>query len=164
MRRIRKISELQPTIGFTAFDIFNGYRQSFLNSEPGKLHKLIPFARLAQSLGLKDRSPGRDSYFSPEDKVGLMILKSYTSLSDRDLITQLNANIHYQLFCGVRIHPLNPLTGFKTVSEIRCQIGKRLDMDSLQQIPASCWKPYMDHTPVMMTDATMKAPSVIQPM
>ncbi|MDR0296060.1 MAG: transposase [Prevotellaceae bacterium] len=33
--------------------------------------------------------------------------------SDRDLIMQLNANIHYQLFCGIRIHPLNPLINFK---------------------------------------------------
>jgi hypothetical protein len=31
----------------------------------------------------------------------------------------LNANIHYQIFCGVAISPLNPLTNFKIVSAIR---------------------------------------------
>jgi len=83
-----------------------------------------------------------------------MLLKSYTSLSDKDLIAQLNANLHYQLFCGVRINPLNPLTNFKIISEIRCEIAKKLDIDSFQQILAGHWKPYLDHTSVMLTDAT----------
>jgi hypothetical protein len=48
---------------------------------------------------------GRVSYFTPEGKIALMFLKSYIGLSDRDLVSQLNANIHYQLFCEVRIHP-----------------------------------------------------------
>ncbi|MDR0294759.1 MAG: transposase [Prevotellaceae bacterium] len=45
--------------------------------------------------------------------MALMFLKSYSGASDRDLIMQLNANIHYQLFCRIRIPPLNPLTNFK---------------------------------------------------
>jgi len=99
MRKIRKISELQPTIGFTEFDIFTDYRKSFLKSEVGKIYQLIPFADLAKSLKLKESRSGRNSYFSPEVKIALMFLKSYTSLSDRDLIAQLNANIDYQIFC-----------------------------------------------------------------
>jgi len=154
MRKIRKISELQPTIGFTEFDIFRDYGQSFHNSELGKLYRLFPFAALAKSLRLKESSLGRSSYFSPEGKIALMLLKSYTSLSDKDLVAQLNANIHYQLFCGVRINPLNPLSNFKIVSEIRCEIGKNMDIDSFQQILAGHWKPYLEHTSVMMTDAT----------
>jgi len=154
MRKIRKISELQPTIGFTEFDIFRDYNQSFQVSELGKIYRLFPFSALAQSLGLKESSLGRDSYFSPEGKIALMFLKSYTSLSDKDLVSQLNANIHYQLFCGVRINPLNPLSNFKIISEIRCEIGRKLDIDSLQQILASHWKPYLEHTWVLMSDAT----------
>ena len=154
MRKIRKISEIQPSIGFTEFDIFRDYGQSFQNSELGKLYRLLPFSAMANSLGLKDSSLGRDAYFSPEGKIALMFLKSYTSLSDKDLVAQLNANIHYQLFCGVRINPLNPLSNFKIISEIRCEIGKRMDIDALQQILAGHWKPSMEHTSVMMTDAT----------
>jgi hypothetical protein len=154
MRKIQQISELQPTIGFTEFDIYRDYGQSFLSSEIGKIHNLLPFRSLANELGLKKTSLGRDSYFSPDGKIALMFLKSYTGLSDRDLLSQLNANIHYQLFCGVRIHPLNPLTNFKIISEIRCEIGSRMDIDKLQQVLASHWKPYLDHTSVMMTDAT----------
>ena len=107
MRKIRKISDIQPTISFTEFDIYKEYRQSFLLSELGKMHALLPLKSLAKELGLKERELGRDSYFSPEGKVALMVLKSYSGLSDKDLIAQLNANIHYQIFCGVVISPLN---------------------------------------------------------
>jgi len=154
MRKIQKISDIQPTIGFTEFDIFRDYGQSFLNSELGKLHQLFPFSALAASLGLKENALGRSSYFSPEGKIALMLLKSYTSHSDKDLLAQLNANIHYQIFCGVRIHPLNPLTNFKIISEIRCDIAERLDIDSSQQALADYWKPYLEHCSVQLTDAT----------
>ena len=160
MRKIRKISDLHPTIGFTEFDIYRDYRRSFLSSELGKVYDLFPFAALAKELGLKEKPLGRDSYFSPEGKIGLMLLKSYTGLSDRDLIAQLNANLHYQIFCGVRINPLNPLTNFKIVSEIRCEIGRGMDIDNLQQILASYWKPYLENMSVMMTDATCYESSI----
>ena len=154
MRKIKKISELQPTIAFTEFDIFRDYGQSFLTSELGKIYQLLPFAALAKSLKLKESALGRASYFSPAGKIALMLLKSYTGLSDQDLIAQLNANIHFQIFCGVRINPLSPLSNFKIVSEIRCELGKKLNIDSSQQVLADYWKPYLEHTSVMMTDAT----------
>jgi hypothetical protein len=160
MRKIQKISELQPGIGFTEFDLYRDYRQSFLSGELGKIHSLFPFTALARELGLEDKPSGRDSYFSPEGKIGLMVLKSYTGLSDRDLIARLNANLHYQIFCGVRINPLNPLSNFKIISEIRCEIGRKLDIDNLQQILASHWKPHLENTSVMMTDATCYESSI----
>ena len=154
MRKIQKISDLHPMLGFTEFDIYQDYRQSFQSSELGKIYELFPFSDLCKELKLQECTLGRDSYFSPQGKIALMLLKSYTGLSDKDLIAQLNANLHYQFFCGVRIHPLNPLTNFKIVSEIRCEIGKQLDIDSLQQILSSAWKPYLENTSVMLTDAT----------
>jgi hypothetical protein len=163
MRKIQKISELQPTIGFTEFDIYQDYRQSFLNSELGKIYESFPLSSLSKELGLEENPLGRTSYFSPEGKIALMLLKSYTGLSDRDLIAQLNANLHYQLFCGVRLNPLNPLTNFKIVSDIRCEIGRKLDIDSLQQILALHWKPYLENTSVMMTDATCYESAVRYP-
>ena len=59
MRKIRKISDLQPTIAFTEFDIFRDYGQSFLTSELGKIHQLFPFSALAKSLKLKESSLGQ---------------------------------------------------------------------------------------------------------
>lgn len=119
-----------------------------------QLHSAIPFSSLASRLGLRARYLGRTSYFSPEGKLALMFLKSYTGLSDSQLIAGLNSNIHYQLFCGVRIHPLAPLTNFKIVSQIRCEIASLLDIDSLQQVLATYWKPYLENLSALMTDAT----------
>lgn len=154
MRKIQKISSLQPTIAFTEYDIFHQYSQSFYRSELGGIYKSFPFEQLGKELGLKNKSRGRKSYFSPAGKVALMVLKAYTSLSDRNLIGQLNANLHYQLFCGVRIHPLRPLDNFKIVSEIRCEIGRKLDIHKAQQLLARHWKPYLQNTGVLMSDAT----------
>ncbi|GHT70755.1 DDE transposase [Bacteroidia bacterium] len=154
MRKIQKISDLQPTIGFTEFDIYNQYRHSFASSELGGLYRSFPFSALAKELGLQDQDSGRPSYFSPEGKIGLMVLKNYSGLSDKDLIAQLNANLHYQLFCGVRINPLNPLDNFKIVSEIRCEIARKMDIDQLQLILAAHWKPYLENPSVVFSDAT----------
>jgi len=154
MRKIQKISSLQPTLAFTEYDIFIQYTQSFYRSELGGIYRSFPFAQLGEELGLKDKSRGRRSYFSAAGKVALMVLKAYSNLSDRDLISQLNANLHYQLFCGVRINPLRPLDNFKIVSEIRCEIGRKLDIHKAQQLLARHWKPYLQNTHVMMTDAT----------
>jgi hypothetical protein len=154
MRKIRKISELHPTIHFTEFDFYKNYQQSFLTSELGRIHALLPLKAMAKELGLKEKYLGRNSYFSPESKLALMFLKSYAGVSDADLLAQLNANIHYQLFCGVRIQPLAPLTNFKILSEIRCEIARLMDVDKLQEVLSLHWKAYLDHSSIMLTDAT----------
>ncbi len=154
MVKIRKISEIEPTLGFTEFDILEKYRQSFEKSELGRLHSLFPFSELAQQMDLHESRLGRKSYFSPEGKIALMVLKSYTNFSDSQLIEHLNGNIHYQLFCGVQIDPLHPLTNPKIVSEIRQELANRLDIESLQSILADYWKPNLENLHVCMTDAT----------
>ncbi len=102
MVKIQKISEIEPRLGFTEFDMLKKYRQSFATSELGRLHALFPFSELARQMHLKSSALGRKSYFSPEGKIALMVLKSYTNFSDAQLIEHLNGNIHYQLFCGVQ--------------------------------------------------------------
>ena len=83
-----------------------------------------------------------------------MVLKSYTGFSDKHLIEHLNGNIHYQIFCGILIDPFFPITNYKIVSSIRNEIASRFNIDSLQEILASHWKPYLDNLHVCMTDAT----------
>ena len=154
MRKIQKISDLEPTIAFSEFDFYQRYQQSFSTSELGRLYKAIPFFDLSNSLGLQENDIGRGSYFSPAGKLALMFLKSYTNFSDSQLIDNLNSNIHYQLFCGVRINPLEPLTNFKIVSAIRCEIASKLNIDELQEVLSAYWKPYMNNLQIHMTDAT----------
>lgn len=154
MRKIQKLSDLQPTLAFSEYDIFSQYKESFHQSDLGLLYRSLPFDELSKSMNLKESPLGRQSYFTGNGKIALMVLKSYTGLSDRDLVAQLNANLHYQLFCGVRINPLHPLDNFKIVSEIRCELAKKLDINLLQKILASSWKPYLRETHVLMSDAT----------
>ncbi len=154
MRKIQKLSEIQPTLSFNEYDIFREYAKSFHKSDLGGLYRSLPFAELAKSMGLEEKHLGRQSYFTGKGKIALMVLKSYTGLSDRDLVSQLNANLHYQLFCGVRINPLRPLDNFKIISEIRCELSRKLDINSLQRVLASYWKPYLRDTHVLMSDAT----------
>ena len=58
------------------------------------------------------------------------------------------------MFCGIMIDPSFPITNYKIVSAIRNEIASRLDIDSLQKVLASHWKPYLDNRHVCMTDAT----------
>ena len=44
MVKIQKISEIEPRLGFTEFDMLKKYRQSFATSELGRLHALFPFS------------------------------------------------------------------------------------------------------------------------
>ena len=75
MVEIQKISEIEPRLGFTEFDMLKKYRQSFATSELGRLHVLFSFSELARQMHLKSPALGRKSYFSPEGKIALMILK-----------------------------------------------------------------------------------------
>lgn len=154
MSKIQKLSGLEPSICFSEFDFYNNYQESFPCSDLGKLYSAIPFSCLCDSLGLKESGKGRSSYFSAQGKLALLFLKAYTQFSDSKLIEHLNSNIHYQIFCGVRINPLNPLTNFKIVSAIRCEVASLLEPDKLQEVLSSCWKPYMSDLHVHMTDAT----------
>lgn len=154
MAKIQNISKIQPTLGFTEFDILEKYRQSFNESELGRLHSVFPFQSMAEEIGLLEQRLGRKNIFSPSAKIALMVLKSYTGFSDRQLVEHLNGNIHYQMFCGIMIDPSCPLTNYKIVSAIRNEIASRFDIDSLQKVLASHWKPYLENLHVCMTDAT----------
>lgn len=83
-----------------------------------------------------------------------MLLKAYTGFSDFDLIGHPNGNIHYQLFCGVQINPTHPLTNYKIVNAIRQELSERLDIELVQQVLATHWKPYLENLHVCMPGAT----------
>ena len=154
MAKIQNISEIHPTLGFTEFDVLEKYRKSFNESELGRIHSVFPFERMAKAIGLCEQRLGRRTIFSPSAKIALMVLKAYTGFSDKQLVEHLNVNIHYQIFCGIMIDPAFPITNYKIVSAIRNEIASRLEIDSLQEILATHWKPYLKNLHVCMTDAT----------
>lgn len=158
MAKVQQNSEITPSFAFTEFDFYKDYEESFKKSEIGRIHTLLPLHEMAVRFGLVDTHPrkkvGRKSYFSPEGKVALMFLKSYTGLSAPKLMDQLNANIHYQIFCGIRINSRNPLTNYKLIDDIILELSNRLKIQIQQEALAEAWKPYMKNLDTLYTDAT----------
>ena len=54
-------------------------------------------------------------------------------------------DIHYQMFCGIMIDPSFPITNYKIISAIRNEMASLLDIESLQEVLASHWKPYLEN-------------------
>ena len=144
---------------------FGAWRESFFQTDLGKIYRAIPWLELIGVFGLKRPRCGPAGTFGPQGKLALMFLKSYSQLSDRKLIEQLNGNLHWQIFCGIYIPPDSPIRDFKVVSKIRCELAAILGKctHGVQKALARHWKPYMSQTTVMLTDATCYESSVRYP-
>ena len=158
MAKVQNFSGITPDLPFTEYDFYDLYRQTFEKSELGRIRRKLPLHEMAENLGLTRKSMrekrGRRSYFTAEGKVALMFLKMYTGLSSPKLMDQLNGNIHYQLFCDVRINPMHPLTNYKLLDDVFSELAGGLKIQQQQEILARAWKPYMKELETMYTDAT----------
>ena len=161
MAKIQNLSDIQPEIAFSEYDFYKNYEQSFEQTELGHIKKLLPLREMAISFGLIEEHPkslrvkrGRKSFFTPEGMVALAFLKSYTGLSAPKLMDALNGNIHYQIFCGIRIRPDHVMTNYKLIDNILLELSKRLRIQEQQKILADMWIPYMKNLDTMYTDAT----------
>lgn len=54
MVKIPKISDVEPALGFTEFDILEKYHYSLVYSELSRLFALFHFSELARTTGLKE--------------------------------------------------------------------------------------------------------------
>ena len=153
--KVRRISSYQCRLRFDSLEqIYQAHWAAFMHSDLGKIYQAIPWQELTRLLGLRDHAKGPESLFSPQGKLALMFLKHYAGCSDQKLMQQLNANIDYQLFCDIHIPPSNRLTNYKIISEIRCEIASRLDIDQVQQLLADHWRPFMSNLDSVTYDAT----------
>lgn len=163
MRKIRKIYETTQEINFISpREEFSLYWNSFQKSELGMIYQAIPWIELAKSLKIRKNKKGPDPIFSPQGMLALMFLKSYVGCSDRKLISYLNGNIDFQMFCGIFLGP-ERISNFKIVSEIRCFLSRGLDIRKLQEVLATYWKPYLKETNIMLEDATCYETSMRYP-
>jgi hypothetical protein len=163
MRKVRRIYETTQEINFISPQKeFSLYWKSFQLSELGRIYQSIPWCELARSLNLRDKRKGPDRIFSPQGMLALMFLKSYVDCSDRKLISYLNGNIDFQMFCGIFLGP-ERISNFKIISEIRCELSRRLDIKILQGVLAIHWKPYLKGTNIMLEDATCYETSMRYP-
>ena len=161
MAKIRHLSEIQQEIAFTEFDFYQRYAETFKTSELGRIKSLLPLRQMAISFNLMEERPmhkrvkrGRKSFFTPEGKVALAFLKMYTGLSAPKLMEALNGNIHYQIFCGIRISPENQLTNYKLIDGILLELSRKLKVQEQQKVLADAWKPYMKNLDTIYTDAS----------
>ena len=161
MAKVRNLSDIQQEIAFTEFDFYQRYEESIKTSELGRIKSLLPFREMAISFGLVEEKPkslrtkrGRKSFFTPEGKVALALLKMYTGLSAPKRMEALNGNIHYQIFCGIRISPENQLTNYKLIDSILLELSKALKIQEQQKLLADAWKPYMKNLDTVYTDAS----------
>ena len=84
----------------------------------------------------------------------MAFLKMYTGLSAPKLMDALNGNIHYQIFCGIRINRENQLTDYKLIDIILLELSKRMKIQEQQKLLADAWKPYMKNLDTVYTDAS----------
>ena len=161
MAKIRHLSEIQQEIAFTEFDFYQRYAETFKTSELGRIKSLLPLRQMAISFNLMEERPmhkrvkrGRKPFFTPEGKVALAFLKMYTGLSAPKLMEALNGNIHYQIFCGIRITPENQLTNYKLIDGILLELSRKLKVQEQQKVLADAWKPYMKNLDTIYTDAS----------
>ncbi|MEL6661073.1 MAG: transposase [Bacteroidota bacterium] len=164
MAKIRRLFETSLLLNFEhPEDALDRYWTGFLQTDLGKIYQAIPWGELIKVFRLKDHHLGRRATFSPQGKLALMFLKHYANCSDQQLVEQLSGNLYYQLFCGVRIAPDQPLTDGKLVSEIRCSLAKKLQIDQAQAVLAQHWLPYMQQTDIVLMDATCYESAVRYP-
>lgn len=130
------------------------YRQ-FLESGLGLIYKGIPWEEMIRGLKLKQYKKGRKAIFSPQGKIALMVLKSYTGLSDKKLIEHLNGSMYCQFFCSLRLKPGQQITNHKIVSAIRCELAQGIDFEEIQKSIAKYWKPYIKKKHRVLMDATV---------
>ena len=158
MTKVRRLSELSQSLPFTEYDFYDLYLKTFDDTELGRMKKVFPLRQMAETFGLVSERQvpkrGAKPYFTPEGKVALMFLKTYTQLSAPKLMEQLNGNIHYQIFCGIRIDPEDPLTNYKLIDDIAEELAGKLKIQRQQDVLAEAWKPYMKDLDTMYTDAT----------
>ena len=153
--KIRRISEFQGKIIFPSFDNhFDRYVESFKATELGKIFNAIPWTKLAKQFGLEEHHKGPQCIFSPRGKLALMFLKNYSCCSDEKMIEQLNGNIYYQIFCDLHLPPGWHLKNFKIVSQIRCELSSKLEIEKMEEILMEAWRPYMKNLDSITCDAT----------
>lgn len=162
--KVRRISEFQSRIDFPNFDTnYERYLASFKSSDLGKIYNALPWADLVSTFGLSNKKKGPTSIFSPRGKIALMFLKNYCSTSDEKLIEQFNGNIFYQIFCDTLLDPGERIENFKIVSQIRCELASKLDIEVTEKVLMKNWKAYMSNLDSITCDATCYESSIKYP-
>ena len=166
MAKIRNLSESAYQLNFlSSGENFDKYYQKFHSSDLGLLYQSIRWQTLSKALRrkLKVRRTGCPAIFDLQGKLALLLLKSYTQSSDRDLIARLNSDYKFQFFCGLCFGPEDELKDSKIVSRIRSELAQVLDIHEFQSILMKHWQAYMEGLDIFLTGATCYETSLRYP-
>lgn len=139
------------------FDYASLLDEHFLQTDLGRLYQSIPFEELALLVPVAAHSKsgrGCKPWFDVKGGIALQFLKHYLNISDAMLIRRINTDWSMQLFCGIRLKPGEVIKDTDLPSAWRSYLGEYLNIDRMQQILASHWKPYMNDTHISSEDAT----------
>jgi hypothetical protein len=85
--KIRKIFGTSAPLNFNSKEQdFGLYWDSFKKSKLGQIYDSIPWDGLVKEFGLKQHHKGRSPVFSPQGKIALQFLKSYTGPFRQDVV------------------------------------------------------------------------------
>ena len=56
MSKVRKFAEITPNLPFSEFNFYELYRETFEYSELGRMKKILPLHKMAESFGLVRKS------------------------------------------------------------------------------------------------------------
>lgn len=130
------------------------FLKDFEDSNLGQIHRAIPWDKLVPLFSTRKDTRGRKGFFSTRGKLALMFLKSYTQSSDEKLIERLNTDYSFQFFCDIYLLPGQRIRDGKLPSKIRCELAQKLHIPSCQKELARYWSPWLEHTNVLLEDAT----------
>nr|WP_255785402.1 transposase [Membranihabitans maritimus] len=154
MGKIQRISEFQHCFSFRSQqEQLSVFHARFLESDLGKIYQAIPWDDLVKTFDLKEANKGPRAIFPPRGKIALMFLKHYMDCSDRKLLELLNGNLDFQFFSGVYLGT-DRLTNYKMISEIRCELAGKLDMEEVQKVLFAHWSVQMGEKNSIVMDAT----------
>ncbi len=160
--KIQRFSGIQKEFQFYPTENFERFVERFYQSDLGKLYLAVPWKELIKDFDICEKSTGRSFLIPAQGRIALMFLKNHTSLSDRQLIEQLNGNIEWQFFCGIYLGHQR-ITNYKIVSQIRCELSAKLNIDKLQKTLYNYWKPYIEEPEKITMDATCYESEVRHP-
>lgn len=151
--KIQRFSGIQREFQFFPTESFEIFEKRFYQSDLGKLYSAIPWKQMVRDFGIQEKTSGRSFVFPAQGRLALMFLKNYSGLSDRKLIEQLNGNVEWQFFCGIYLGHIR-IENYKIVSQIRCELAEKLDIEKLQKTLYDYWSPYIEESEKITMDAT----------
>ncbi len=154
MAKVVQFIRIQKCFSFFSDQEIIQLAEEFNNSPLGKIHLSIPWDKLSKIIKKKYSTKGKSPLFSLQGEIALMILKSYTQLSDKQLAEQINCNLQYQMFCGLPLRLTAQIKDYKMISRIRVKLSHIMDWDKFQEILINFWSCYIENKGHILMDAT----------